>query len=192
MHSLMVESFWFCLLKLQTKYFIIKHILFCSPPYRSNISLTLFPVSLRDKILNLHSKLLSCCASVSPPHRDPSAKPFRLRHFGKAIPHEVVKLITSAPNKQYELDPIPNSLLNVEVMCWREVPLPTTTNTVYLSLSCLSLSYRSQTASQKDFSWQGLSLRLSSYFQSFSSLPANRTHLEISLWRTPGHQLALQ
>ena len=34
---------------MQTKYFIIKNILFCPPPYRSNISLTHFPVSSRTK-----------------------------------------------------------------------------------------------------------------------------------------------
>jgi endonuclease/exonuclease/phosphatase family metal-dependent hydrolase len=90
-----------------------------------------FSSFFQDKILKIHSNLLSSSASGSSPHHDPSAKPSSFGHFRAATTDEVSSLITSAPNKQCELDPIPTSLLK---SCLG-VLLPTITNIVNLSLA---------------------------------------------------------
>jgi hypothetical protein len=89
-----------------------------------------FATFFSDKILKLHTNLLSKASHISP-HSDPPSHPVILSNFQPVTHDEVSKLLSQSPATDCDLDPIPTSLLK---QC-ASVLLPTITNIINLSLS---------------------------------------------------------
>jgi hypothetical protein len=92
----------------------------------------LFSSFFADKIIKLRSPLYGKIDRTASPHfPSPPSKPPLLSHLEPATEDEVLKLLSSSPNKQCDLDPIPTQLLK---QC-STILLPTITKIINLSLS---------------------------------------------------------
>jgi hypothetical protein len=89
-----------------------------------------FATFFSDKILKLHTNLLSKSSHISP-HSDPPFHPVIQSNFQPVTHDEVSKLLSQSPATDCDLDPISTSLLK---QC-ASVLLPTITNIINLSLS---------------------------------------------------------